>query len=73
MGKVGLIQVVKRSPLGTGIFDGREVDEASLEVLVILFILKVSKYKLINILLDNYEIVTVSLGVDNKKIKYIFI
>ncbi len=59
--------------MGTGIFDGREVDEASLEVLVILFILKVSKYKLINILLDNYEIVTVSLGVDNKKIKYIFI
>ena len=59
--------------MGTGIFYGREVDEASLEVLVILFILKVSKYKLINILLDNYEIVTVSLGVDNKKIKYIFI
>ena len=57
----------------TGIFDGREVDEASLEVLGVLFILKVSKYKLINILLDNYEIVTVSLGVDNKKIKYIFI
>ena len=33
MVKVGLIQVVKRSPLGAGIFDGREVDEASLEVL----------------------------------------
>lgn len=73
MGKVGLIQVVKRSPLGDWDIWWREVDEASLEVLVILFILKVSKYKLINILLDNYEIVTVSLGVDNKKIKYIFI
>ena len=33
MDKGGLIQVVKRSvPLGTGIFDGREVDEASLNV-----------------------------------------
>ena len=33
MVKVGLIQVVKRSPLGAGIFDGREVDEVFLEVL----------------------------------------
>ena len=33
MDRVGLIQVVKRSPFGAGIFDGREVDEVSLEVL----------------------------------------
>ena len=33
MGKVGLIQVVKRSPLGDWDIGWREVDEASLEVL----------------------------------------
>jgi len=33
MGKVGLIQVVKRSPLGDWDIWWREVDEASLEVL----------------------------------------
>ncbi len=31
MGKVGLIQVVKRSPLGDWDIDGREVDEALLK------------------------------------------
>ena len=33
MGKVGLIQVVKQSPLGDGDIWWREVDEASLKVL----------------------------------------
>ena len=53
MGKVGLIQVVKRSPLGTGIFDWREVDEASLEVLLLLNIklLKEKKNYILNMII----------------------
>ena len=39
MDRVGLIQVVKRSPFGAGIFDGREVDEVSLKVVGVLKVL----------------------------------